>query len=75
MTLVSGTVVFFIIWWVVLFMILPIGVSVDKSPCKGHADSAPNQARIGLKFLITTLITVVLFFITKYLIKLNLIGV
>lgn len=72
MALVSGIVVFSIIWWTVLFVVLPFGVKTAEVPEKGHADSAPVQARIGRKFLITTLISIVLFFIAEYLISLNL---
>lgn len=74
MTLVSGIVVFSIIWWTVLFMVLPFGVRTATIPEKGHADSAPIHARIRLKFLITTIISIVLFFIAQYLISLNLLN-
>lgn len=74
MTLVSGIVVFSIIWWTVLFVVLPFGVKTATTPGRGHADSAPIHARIGLKFLITTIISIILFFIAQYLISLNLLD-
>lgn len=74
MTLVSGIVIFSIIWWTVLFTVLPFGVKTPTTPEKGHADSAPIQARIKLKFLITTFISIILFFIAQYLISLNLLN-
>lgn len=74
MTLVSGIVVFSIIWWTVLFVVLPFGVKTTTTPERGHADSAPVQARIGRKFLVTTVISIILFFIAQYLISLNLLD-
>ena len=37
----KGFLVYVIIWWIVLFTILPIGVKVSKKIEKGHAPSAP----------------------------------
>ena len=57
--------VFIIIWWLVLFMVLPVGVrtayDTNQPLGPGHASSAPVRPRILLKFLVTTAITVVLF--------------
>lgn len=62
MTWYTAIVAFTIIWWVVLFTILPIGVrtaadeQMEAEP--GHAPSAPLMPRLGRKFLITTGISV-----------------
>lgn len=74
MTWVSGIVTFSIIWWTVLFMVLPFGVQTSSSPEKGHADSAPVNPQIKKKFLITTLISIGLFFVARYFISLNLLN-
>jgi predicted secreted protein len=64
MTWMSGIIVFVIIWWMVLFMVLPFGVRTPEEsntePGPGHAPSAPIRPRIGLKFALTTAVTVVL---------------
>lgn len=57
MTLVSGTMVFFVIWWIVLFMVLPFGVHIEENPPKGLATSAPKNPNLKMKFLITTVLT------------------
>lgn len=75
MSLVSGIVVFSVIWWIVLFMALPIGVKVDSQPQKGFATSAPLQANVGKKMLITTLITIVLWFVADFLITHNVLEI
>ncbi len=65
MTWYSGVIAFVIIWWMVLFMVLPFGVRtaaeehVELVP--GSAPSAPTRPRLLLKFGVTTGISVVLF--------------
>lgn len=61
MDLVGGLVSFVIIWTVVLFTVLPWGNQPVDEPEAGHAESAPANPRVGLKFLITTGISLVLF--------------
>jgi predicted secreted protein len=57
--------VFFVIWWVVLFMILPVGVSVDEAPKKGFATGTPKDPNMKKKFLITTLLTTIIWAIIQ----------
>ncbi|MCR9254892.1 MAG: DUF1467 family protein [Alphaproteobacteria bacterium] len=57
---VSGIAVFVIVWWVVLFTMLPIGVRPPENPEEGHATSAPERPMLGKKFLWTTLISTVI---------------
>ena len=66
MTLMSGIVVYFCLWWVVLYAVLPWGVRTSDTPEKGHAASAPLNPRLGMKFLVTTLIAGVLWAIAYY---------
>ena len=49
-----------VVWWLVLFMVLPFGARPPGSGQPGMAPSAPARPRIGLKFLITTLIALAL---------------
>jgi predicted secreted protein len=65
MTLVSGSMVFFVIWWIVLFMVLPFGVRTDENPQKGFEPSAPKNPQLMKKFLITTLIAGVVWSIAQ----------
>jgi predicted secreted protein len=55
--------VYFICWWLVLFMVLPFGVRMpgEDEHIPGHAESAPVQPRILLKFAVTTAISALLF--------------
>jgi len=64
MNIVTGFVVYIVIWWLVLFMVLPIGVkSHDESGetvVPGTTSSAPVNPRMGFKALITSAIAAVL---------------
>jgi predicted secreted protein len=60
MTWFEGLVAFIIIWWLVLFMVLPWGVRVPDAVEKGHATSAPVKPRLWLKMAVTTGISIVL---------------
>jgi len=45
------------IWVVVLFMVLPWGVRLSDNPEPGHATSAPEHPHMGLKLLVTSVIS------------------
>jgi predicted secreted protein len=57
---VTGVVVFIIIWWVVLFMVLPWGVNRTANPEAGHDHGAPARPMVFRKLLATTGITALL---------------
>jgi predicted secreted protein len=52
--------VFVVVWWIVLFMVLPWGAQPPEVVEPGFAESAPARPRILLKFLITTVIAAAL---------------
>jgi len=54
MTWFSAGITFIIVWWLVLFMVLPFGARPPDSIEPGMAPSAPARPRIALKMLITT---------------------
>lgn len=66
MNLVSGMMVFFVTWWVVLFMVLPFGVRIEENPKKGFATSAPKNPNLRKKFLITTALTAFIWGIIQF---------
>lgn len=64
MTLVFAIATYFIIWWIVLFAMLPIGVRTqaeegEVSP--GTAESAPQHPNLRPKIVATTLVSVIIF--------------
>jgi len=62
--LVSGIVVYVVLWWVVFFTMLPIGVKtpgdLGEAAGEGHADSAPVRPYMWRKVLAASLIAAVL---------------
>ncbi|NNG03797.1 MAG: DUF1467 family protein [Inquilinus sp.] len=56
MGIVTGLVVFFVSWFIVLFAVLPWGVRPAERAEPGQADGAPDNPRLGLKFAVTTAI-------------------
>lgn len=56
---ISGVAVYIIIWWVVIFMVLPWGVRTldDGDIAKGHAPSAPQRPRIFAKLAVTSVVS------------------
>lgn len=64
MGLTTGILVYAIIWWLVIFMVLPWGNRpIDaEDVAKGQASSAPQKPRIVLKLAINTVIAGVIFF-------------
>lgn len=61
---VSGVVVFIMIWWTVIFCILPIGQSTTQETPDSEdeylAPGAPKHLNMKKKFIITTLVSIVI---------------
>jgi predicted secreted protein len=69
MSIVTSIAVYFVIWWIVLFAVLPWGVKVPENPEPGHATSAPEKPMLVRKALWTTLIAAIVwlgFFLVNY---------
>ena len=54
MTWFGTAVVFAIVWWLILFMVLPFGAAPPDDVEPGMATSAPAKPRMALKVAITT---------------------
>jgi predicted secreted protein len=65
MKLASAIAIYFVIWWTVLFAVLPFGVrNADEAGevvQQGHEAGAPVVHGLVKKFLITTAISAVVF--------------
>ncbi|ARN85418.1 DUF1467 family protein [Candidatus Nucleicultrix amoebiphila] len=69
MSIVSAIVTYLMVWWVVLFTVLPWRNEPVLHPLQGHDKSAPRNPQILFKLLITTLISSILSAIIYFLIK------
>ena len=65
MTIAFALAIYFIIWWVVLFALLPIGVRTSEEAGEqatpGQAESAPQRPNLLPKMLATTVIATIIF--------------
>ena len=71
MSLTGAIATYVIIWWLVLFMVLPFGsraVIENDNVSKGQDAGSPQRPRVLLKMGITTLVSGVLFAVLYWLI-------
>ncbi|OYD81794.1 DUF1467 family protein [Azospirillum brasilense] len=71
---VTGISVYVVVWWVVLFAVLPWGVRTPVQPEPGMASSAPERPRILLKFAATTLVAAVVWLVIFGIVQSDLIS-
>ena len=73
MGLTGSIIIYVMIWWVVFFSILPVGIKSNKAVFKdniqGFDPGAPKNPKIAKKFLITTIITSILFIMIYYFVN------
>ncbi len=78
MGITGSIIVYVLIWWIIFFSVLPVGIQSNKEEFKekieGVDPGAPINPKIGKKFLITTLITSIIFIVIYYLVELNLLN-
>jgi predicted secreted protein len=60
---ITGVAIYFVIWWTVLFAVLPWGSHAPDNPEPGMAESAPARPRLLLKFLVTSAVSGVIWLI------------
>ena len=74
MSLATGLMVYAIIWWTVIFAVLPWGARPADHPGKGHAASAPAKPRLGFKALVTTGISAAIWLAIELVVRSDLIS-
>ena len=58
MNLFTTAITFLVIWWLILFMVLPFGAAPPEEVGEGHAASAPAKPRLLIKLAITTVLAI-----------------
>lgn len=69
MSTMSAIAIYFIIWWISLFALLPFGLRTqaeDGNVTLGTVASAPAQPRVWLAFFRTTIVATIIFFAYYY---------
>lgn len=70
----TGVMVYVIVWWIVVFAVLPWGVRVPDEPEPGHATSAPEKPMLWRKAAVTTVIATIIWIAIYYLVESDLIS-
>jgi len=60
MSWATGLMVYLVIWWTILFTVLPLGVRRVENPGKGEERGAPDRAALVRKAIITSIVAGVL---------------
>lgn len=58
--LINGFFIFIVVWWLVIFTVLPQGVQREDNPEAGHSTGAPKKTDLKRKIKRTTLIAFVI---------------
>ena len=69
MSFVSIFLVYLMVWMIIFFMSLPIGISVSENLEIGNANSAPSKTNLKLKILFSTLISTIPTYFIYWLIE------
>lgn len=56
MSWITHASIYFIIWWLTLFMVLPFGVKHHEDKGEGHDAGAPDKSNILIKMGINTVV-------------------
>lgn len=74
MTIVTGLMVYAIVWWLVWFMVLPFGNRPPEVVEEGHAESAPERPRLWIKAGVTTAVSLVVFAVIYWIVEAGIIS-
>ena len=64
MSIIFSVAIFFVVWWIVLFAVLPFGVRTQGEAGErvpGTPESAPVQFALGRVVLINTIVAIIVF--------------
>ena len=56
MCLITGLAVYFVVWWITLFIVLPFGIARNQDVTQGNDPGAPVRHRMLLKILVNTVL-------------------
>ena len=71
MGIAGSIILFLLIWWLLLFIVLPLDISdtAEKIVEGGNDTGAPSNPQIFKKFLITTIISIIIWSIMYIFLK------
>lgn len=78
MPIVTAVAIYFVVWWLMLFTVLPWGIRgqhEDGNVVNGTEPGAPTKAMIKKKFIQTSVVAGIVWFIIMIILKFNLISI
>lgn len=69
MNWIEGIIVYILVWWVVIFMVLPFGVRPPAELVPGQVSSAPARPRLWLKAGVTTLVSLAIWVVIWLIVR------
>ena len=60
MSWATGVMVYIVLWWTVLFAVLPLGVRRVENPGRGQERGAPERPELLRKAIITSIVAAIL---------------
>lgn len=73
MSLLTAFFIYLLVWWVVIFAVLPVGVERHAEHGKGYDAGAPKNADMKKKLIMTTVISAVIVLIMHILVEVGVI--
>ena len=75
MSLFEYFIIYIVIWWILFFISLPMGVKKSKNIAPGHDSGAPEKTYLWKKFIIVSIITLIFTYLSVLIIDSNLISI
>lgn len=63
MTIFTGIILYMMIYWLAIFAVLPFGNRPSQSVSVGNVHSAPENANMKRKFIVTGIVAAILWFV------------
>lgn len=73
MSLVTLAFIYLLVWWIMLFTVLPVGVQRNTEDGKGHDAGAPMRPDLKKKLIINTMLSAVVMLIVYILVEMDII--
>tara|TARA_B100001175_G_C19291538_1_gene533755 strand:- start:565 stop:795 length:231 start_codon:yes stop_codon:yes gene_type:complete len=74
MSLFEYFIIYIVIWWILFFISLPMGVKKSNNIEPGHDSGAPEKTYLWKKFIIVSIITLIFTYLSVLIIESNLIN-
>jgi len=74
MSWVIGIATYVVIWWIVIFAVLPFGVKPANEGDLGHDAGAPANPRLALKAAVTTVVAGIVWLLVYWAVSADLID-